>query len=102
MSPDGQYAYVAAMLNRGMATTLNNIDLGWVLGERIVRVPLDGSEPSEGLSLDPLGDAAGDAYGMAVGRGGSLLAVACGGTHEVMLFDQGAKNSPGKPGSAAT
>ena len=98
VSPDGQYAYVAAMLNRGMATTLNNIDLGWVLGERIVRVPLDGSGPAEGLSLDPLGDAAGDAHGMAVGRGGSLLAVACGGTHEVMLFDQGKKELPWKGG----
>ena len=98
VSPDGKYAYVAAMLNRGLATTLNNIDLGWVLGERIVRVPLDGSDDSEGLSLDPLGDAAGDAHGMAVGRGGSLLAVACGGTHEVMLFDQGDKKLPWKGG----
>ena len=98
ISPDGQFAYVAAMLNRGMATTLNNIDLGWVLGERIVRVPLDGSDSAEGLSLDPLGDAAGDAHGMAVGRGGSLLAVACGGTHEVMLFDQAKKPLPWKSG----
>ena len=98
LSPDGQYAYVAAMLNRGMATTLNNIDLGWVLGERIVRVPLDSSDSSESLTLDPLGDAAGDAHGMAVGRGGSLLAVACGGTHEVMLFDQSQKPLPWKGG----
>ena len=98
VSPDGKYAYAAAMLNRGLATTLNNIDLGWVLGERIVRVRLDGSDDSEGLSLDPLGDAAGDAYGMAVGRGGTLLAVACGGTHEVMLFDQSEKKLPWKGG----
>ena len=98
VSPDGKYAYVAAMLNRGMATTLNNIDLGWVLGERIVRVPLDGSDSSEGLSLDPLGDAAGDAHGLAIGRGGALLAVACGGTHEVMLFDQGRQELPWKGG----
>lgn len=99
ISPDGKFAYVAAMLNRGMATTLNNIDLGWVLGERIVRVPLDGSEPAEGLTLDPRGDAAGDAHGMAVGRGGALLAVSCGGTHEVMLFDQGKEDLPWKRGA---
>lgn len=98
ISPDGKMAYVAAMLNRGMATTLNNIDLGWVLGQRIVRVPLDGSDRSESLSLDPLGDAAGDAHGMALGRGGALLAVACGGTHEVMLFDQGQQELPWKGG----
>ena len=98
VSPDGKTAYVAAMLNRGMATTLNNIDLGWVLGQRIVRVPLDGSEPSESLSLDPLGDAAGDAHGMAVGRGGGLLAVANGGTHDVMIFDQSRRGLPWKGG----
>lgn len=97
IGPDGKDAYVAAMLNRGMATTRNNIDLGWVLGQRIVRVPLDGRKP-EGLSLDPLNDAVGDAHGMAVGRGGSLLAVACGGTHEVLLFRQGDKPLPWRGG----
>lgn len=86
ISPDGRYAYVAAMANRGFSTTRNNIDLGWVLGQRIVRVPLDGSEPAESVSLDPKGDAAGDAHGFAFGEAGTLLAVSCGGTHEVMLF----------------
>jgi len=95
---DGRYAYVAAMKNRGMATTHNNIDLGWVLGQRVVRVALDGSEPSDNLSLDPLGDAAGDAHGLALGEGGSLIAVSCGGTHEVMLLRQGKKPLPWREG----
>ena len=86
VSPDGRYAYVAAMNNRGFATTRNNIDQGWVLGQRIFRVMLDGSEPAECVSLDPRGDAAGDAHGFAFGEAGKLLAVGCGGTHEVMLL----------------
>ena len=86
VSPDGRYAYVAAMNNRGFATTRNNIDLGWVLGQRVERVLLDGSEPAECVSLDPKGAAAGDAHGFAFGQGGKLLAVSCGGTHEVMLL----------------
>ena len=86
VSPDGRYAYVAAMNNRGFATTRNNIDQGWVLGQRIFRVMLDGSEPAESVSLDPRGDAAGDAHGFAFGKAGKLLAVGCGGTHEVMLL----------------
>jgi len=98
VSPDGKYAYVAAMKVRGMSTTFNNIDLGWVLGQRVVRVALDGSEPSESLSLDPKGDAAGDAHGLAIGEGGSLLAVACGGTHEVMLLRQGKAALPWREG----
>ena len=42
---DGKTGYVANMRNRGFATTRNNIDLGWVLGQRLTRVALDGSEP---------------------------------------------------------
>ncbi len=89
---DGRYAFVAAMLNRGMATTLNNIDQGWVLGQRVVRIALDGTEPPESLTLDPMGEAAGDVHGLAIGDGGKLMAVACGGTHEIMLI-----RNDGKP-----
>jgi YVTN family beta-propeller protein len=86
VSPDGRYAYVAAMNNRGFATTRNNIDLGWVLGQRIERVMLDGSEPAECVSLDPKGNAVADVHGFALGDGGKTLAVACGGSHEILLL----------------
>ncbi len=98
VSPDGRHAYVAAMNNRGFATTLNNIDLGWVLGQRIVRVRLDGSEPADSVSLDPLGDAAGDVHGLAIADGGKLFAVSCGGTHEVMLLREDRKPLPWRTG----
>jgi YVTN family beta-propeller protein len=94
VSPDGRYAYVAAMNNRGFATTASNIDLGWVLGQRIERVLLDGSEPAENLTLDPRGEAAGDSHGFAFGDGGNLLAVTNGGTHDLMLFRQDKKPLP--------
>lgn len=86
LSADGRTGYVANMENRGFATTKNNIDLGWVLGQRLTRVALDGSEPFATLSLDPRGKAASDAHGVAIGRDGRFLAVSCGGTHEVMIF----------------
>ena len=41
ISADGKSGYVANMKNRGFATTSNNIDLGWVLGQRLTRVALD-------------------------------------------------------------
>ena len=37
LSADGKKGYVANMRNRGFATTSNNIDLGWVLGQRLTR-----------------------------------------------------------------
>ena len=86
IAADGRTGYVANMRNRGFATTPNNIDLGWVLGQRLTRVPLDGSEPFATLSLDPRGKAAADAHGVAVSRDGRYLAVSCGGTHEVLIF----------------
>ena len=85
IGPDG-LGYVVNMKNRGFATTSNNIDLGWVLGQRVTRVVLDGSEPFETLTLDPRGKAAGDVHGLAINPQGTLMAVSAGGTHEVMLF----------------
>ncbi|MGZ3335331.1 MAG: YncE family protein, partial [Isosphaeraceae bacterium] len=65
ISADGKRGYIANMKNRGFATTSNNIDLGWVLGQRLTRVDLDTAEPSFAtLSLDPRGKAAADAHGV--------------------------------------
>jgi YVTN family beta-propeller protein len=86
ISADGKTGYVANMKNRGFATTKNNIDLGWVLGQRLTRVPLERDGAFETLSLDPQGKAASDAHGVAVSRDGHLMVVSLGGTHEVMIF----------------
>ncbi len=82
----GEYAYVVNMRNRGMATIANNIDLGWVLGQRLTRIKVDGSEPFETVALDPKGQAVADVHGVAVRRDGRGLAVSSGGTHELLLF----------------
>jgi YVTN family beta-propeller protein len=99
--PDGKYAYIAGMRNQGFATTSNNIDLGWVLGQRIVRVNVDGSEPFATISLDPRGKAVSDAHGAAISRDGRLLAIACGGTHEVVVLRTDQKKLPWRIGSAS-
>jgi YVTN family beta-propeller protein len=100
IDPDGRKGYVANMRNRGFATTRNNIDQGWVLGQRIAQVVLDGSEEYGTLSLDPRGQAAADAHGVAIGRDGRYLAVSCGGTHEVMLFRAGPRPLPWRVGGS--
>jgi YVTN family beta-propeller protein len=91
--PDGR-GYVANMQNRHFATTKGNIDIGWVLGQRVSRVTLDGSEPFATLSLDPQGKAAGDVHGLAFRPDGKVLAVAAGGTHELLLFRLDGKRLP--------
>lgn len=94
ISADGKTGYVANMANRGLATTRNNIDIGWVLGQRVTKVALDGSEPFATLSLDPEGKATADVHGVAITNDGKYLAVSSGGTHEVLLFREGEKPLP--------
>src|SRR5262249_54958535 len=95
IAADGKTGYVANMRNRKFATTRNNIDQGWVLGQRLTKVALDGSSPTyDTLSLDPQGKAASDAHGMAVNKDGRLLVVSLGGTHEVMIFRTDRKRLP--------
>lgn len=88
ISPDGKFAYTVNMKNRGFATTRGNIDIGWVLGQRVTRAPLSGSddEPYETLSLDPQGLAVGDVYGCAISPDGKHLALSAAGSHEVILL----------------
>ena len=68
ISPDGKMGYVANMRNRRFPTTKNNIDQGWVLGQRLTRVPLDGSTSYATLALDTQGKASSDAHGVAVSQ----------------------------------
>jgi YVTN family beta-propeller protein len=97
---DGQSAYVANMRNRGFPTTKGNIDLGWVLGQRLTRIDL-GEKPSYStLSLDVRGAAAADAHGAAVSPDGKFVAVSCGGTHEVMIFRTDLARLPWRPNSS--
>ena len=94
ISPDGQVAYIANMENKGFATTSSNIDKGWVVGQRITKVALDGSDPFATLSLDPQGRAVGDVHGVAVSQDGKYLAVSGGGTHEVLILRTDLKRLP--------
>lgn len=90
---DGR-AYVANMQNRRFATTSNNIDIGWVLGQRVTRVALESEGDFATLSLDPRGRAVGDVHGLAIRGDGKVLAVSAGGTHEVLLLRQDGKQLP--------
>jgi YVTN family beta-propeller protein len=100
ITADGKMGYIANMRNRRFPTTRNNIDLGWVLGQRLTRVPLDGSVSYETLSLDTQGKAASDAHGVAVSPDLKHVAISCGGTHEVMIFQTDLKRLPWRPNSS--
>lgn len=88
VSPDGAWAYVPNIAERGLATTRDNIDAGWVVASRLNRVPLSAAGPREAIALDPQGKAFGDLEAVAVSDDGLQLALAAGGTHELLLLRQ--------------
>jgi YVTN family beta-propeller protein len=86
VSADGQWAYVPFIAERGRATTEQFIDRGWVIGNRICRLPLAEAGPREAIAMDTRGQAVGDLDGIALGPNGNKLAVTAGGTHELILM----------------
>jgi len=100
VDPAGTYGYVVNMRNRGMATTRQNIDLGWVLGQRLTRFALDGSSSFETITLDPKGEAFADVHGLALSPDGKSLAISSSGTHELILLRAGGRKLPWRSGGS--
>ena len=93
--PDGKTIYAANMRNRRFPTTRNNIDVGWVLGQRLTKTAIDDSSGDYAtITLDPEGKAAADAYGAAISGDGEFVAVSSAGTHEIFLFREGRRPLP--------
>lgn len=86
VSPDGAWAYLPFVAERGRATTEQFIDRGWVIGNRLSRVPLTENGPREAIAMDTRGKAVGDLDGLAVGPDGRTFAVTASGTHELILM----------------
>lgn len=88
VAPDGEWAYVSNIAERGMAATKENIDNGWVVANRLNRVSLTEEGPREAIALDERGRAVGDLDGVAISPDGRTIAVTAGGTHELLLLGQ--------------
>jgi DNA-binding beta-propeller fold protein YncE len=86
LAPGGDWAYVPSIAERGRPTSKDNIDRGWVVASRLSRVPLKEEGPREAISLDPRSRAVGDVDGVAVSPDGATIALAAGGTHELILL----------------
>lgn len=85
-SPDSQWAYVLNIAERGRPVTKENIDQGWIVGNRLSRVSLTEAGPREAISLDPQGKAVGDVDGVSASPDGKILAVTAAGTHEALIY----------------
>lgn len=85
-SADGLYAYFPWMVYADRPITPGNIREGWVLGNRVARVRLDGPARREAMALDPRGNAVADPHGVALSPDEQWLALSASGTHELVLL----------------
>jgi YVTN family beta-propeller protein len=86
VSADGKHAYFPWMVYADRPITPGNIREGWVLGNRLARVRLDGPARRDALALDPRGQAVGDPHGLALSPDEAYLAMSASGTHELVVL----------------
>ena len=101
ITKDSALVVLPHAVNREFSVTPQMIDIGWVIDNRISKLPLPDGEPStqKQLGLDIRGNAVGDAYAAAFSPDQSLLVVTAGGTHELLVIDFGSIPWPkGDPG----
>lgn len=86
---DSQLLVIPHAVNREFSVTPQMIDIGWVIDNRISKLPLPDGEPStqKQLGLDIRGKAVGDAYAAVFTSDESRIVVSCGGTHELLVID---------------
>lgn len=91
-TPDDRFLLCTHVVHRAFPVTRDNIEKGWVIDSRVTRLAVkpDGLPDSWQIALDLRGQAVGDPHGLAVGDEGRVLAIAAGGTHELLLLDAAA------------
>jgi len=86
VAPDGTAAYIAHIADRGSSATLQNIERGLVIDNRVGRVSLSGDAPAQAMGRDMKGFSAADPEGVAVSPDGARLAITLGGTRDLLLL----------------
>ena len=86
---DSQLVVLPSAVNRAFAVTAGMIDIGWVIDNRLSKLPLPDGEPGDQkqLGLDIRGKAVGDANAIAFSPDEKFVVVACGGTHELLVIE---------------
>lgn len=98
---DGRHVLCAHQIRRDFPVSRKNIEEGWVIDNRLSRfVVEDRDEPfSWQIALDIRGLGAADPEDLASACNGKTVAVAVGGTHELLLLENEAIPwTPGDPG----
>ncbi|QDV30624.1 Di-heme cytochrome c peroxidase [Planctopirus ephydatiae] len=96
--PETGSLLVSCAINRGFPVNFSNIERGWVIDNRLVRMPIPQGElgEQEQLGLDEFQKGVGDAYATRVSPNGEWIAITASGSHEIILVKR--KELPWMPG----
>jgi YVTN family beta-propeller protein len=86
---DDQAILCVHNIRREFPVSKDNIEEGWVIDSRVTKLALQADVvPSAWqIALDIRGKAIGDPDGLAISHDGKTMAIAAGGTHELLLLD---------------
>ncbi len=99
--PNEKELVTAHIHDRARAISKRNIEEGWAIDNRLSRLTLAATTdvPYWQIALDLRGEAVGDPCAVAFSSKGDFLALAAGGTHELIVLKEATVPwSPGEPG----
>lgn len=99
--PDSSTCILPSAINRTFPVSLDNVEKGWVIDNRLSKLPLPSGKywEQKQMGLDVRGSAAGDAHAVAISPDSKWLVVTCGGSHELLILNRnGIPWPPADPG----
>lgn len=86
ISGDGEWAYLPSIAERGAGVSKENIDRGWIISNRLTRVPLKAEGPREAITLDLPRNGVADVDGCALSPDGKRVVLTAAGTHDMVVM----------------
>ena len=88
--PNSTQVMLTTPINRTFPVSESNVEKGWVIDNRLSKLPLPVGKywEQKQLGLDTRGRAAGDANALDMSPDEKWLVVSCGGSHELLVFDR--------------
>ncbi len=85
---DSKTCIFPSQINRAFPVSFDNVDKGWVIDNRLTKMPIPDGEywQQKQMGLDLRGDGAGDLHAVAISPTGDWLVATCGGTHEALIL----------------
>ena len=89
ITPDSGTLLLPHAVNRGFPVSTRNIEIGWVIDNRLTRLPVPDGDVGQQkqMGLDVHAAAVGDAHAAVLSPDGKWVVVSCGGSHELLLLE---------------